>query len=375
VRNTTKRWLAPLLAGAAAIGALGLPAPAAAQEAGLPSVGTSFEAQGPYRVTQASAGGNTFFFPANAGEGGVRHPVILWGNGTGAPVASYRGLLNHYASHGFVVAAANTTNAMSGREMLAGLDQVARWNGQSGHPLSGAVNLERVGATGHSQGAYGAVAAGGDERVDTVFPLQGGNRAANVESAIFFAGGSDAVVSPRLVRSGFSGSRVPAAYAELRGASHFVPVGNGGGFRGPSTAWARAELAGDAQAAALFRGGDCGLCRDGQWTFETNAAFDQRGPVRPPAEQPPTTTPTTPAPPAERPPTPAPPAEQPPAEQPPAEQPPTDRPDRPGLGGGERPSFGEGVSFDRSELRSSLCRLFRAVLSRQLSGLAGGRPV
>jgi predicted dienelactone hydrolase len=155
---------------------MALPAPAGAQTAGLPSVGSNFDATGPYRVTQARDGQNTFYFPADAGEGGVRHPVILWGTGTGANVGSYGGLRNHYASHGFVVAAANTTSAGSGREMLAGLDVLARWNGQSGHPHSGAVDLRNVGATGHSQGAYGAVQAGRAARVSTVFPPPGRQR-------------------------------------------------------------------------------------------------------------------------------------------------------------------------------------------------------
>jgi hypothetical protein len=109
-----------------------------------------------------------------------------------------------------------------------------------------------------------------------------------VRSAIFFAGGSDAIVSPRLVRSGYQSSRLPAAYAELAGASHFAPIGNGGGFRGPSVAWARSELAGDQQASALFRGASCGLCSNRQWTYQTNAQFGQAAPpsARPPAEAP-----------------------------------------------------------------------------------------
>lgn len=256
-----------------AVAVVVVPSPAVAQTATIPSVGANFGGTGPYGVATTAEGAHTFFHPENPGAGGVRHPVILWGNGTGASVSTYAGLLRHFASHGFVVAAANTTNAGSGVEMLAGLDTLAVWNTAAGHRFAGAVDLGRVGATGHSQGAYGAVRAGRDPRVDTVFPLQGGARAIDVDSALYLAGGGDTIVTPGLVRLGFSATTVPAAYAELAGATHFTPIFDGGGFRPVATAWARMELMDDANARTLFRSPTCGLCTAGSWTYETNAAF------------------------------------------------------------------------------------------------------
>jgi hypothetical protein len=274
------------------LAALAVPLPAA--NAALPPV-TDFAAAGPFQTTVTRSGQHTIHHPRNLSPG--THPVILWGNGTGATPTSYSGLLSHLASHGFIVAAANTTNAGSGREMLAGIDVVS-----SDPSLAAGADLQNIGATGHSQGGGGAIAAGADARVDTIFPLQGaiGGSVTNLRStsALFFAGQRDTLVSPTLVRRDFTRtSGIPAGYAELAGASHFVPVGNGGDFRGVATAWARWRLAGDATAGALFAGTSPGLASDRSWTFESNALLRALSPGdggggTPPTTPPPTTPPT-----------------------------------------------------------------------------------
>ena len=106
---------------------VGLFAAAAPQEAdaqtpGLPPVGTDFAAAGPFQVTVQNDAEHTYYSPTALGQGGIDHPIVLWGNGTGTSPSVYDGFLRHLASHGFVVAAANTSNAGSGNEMLAGLE-------------------------------------------------------------------------------------------------------------------------------------------------------------------------------------------------------------------------------------------------------------
>jgi predicted dienelactone hydrolase len=46
--------------------------------------------------------------PERLAQGGLCHPVITWGNGTGSNPSLYKVLLNHLASHGFVVIASNS---------------------------------------------------------------------------------------------------------------------------------------------------------------------------------------------------------------------------------------------------------------------------
>jgi hypothetical protein len=292
------RLLVLLLAVTLGAGVLAVvPRGAGAQAPGLPPVGTDFAATGPYQVTVQTDSAHTYYSPATLGQNGVEHPIILWGNGTGTTPPIYDGLLRHFASHGFVVAAANTSNAGSGNEMLAGLNNLTTFNGQSGNRFFGHLDLEHVGATGHSQGAGGAVAAARDPRVDTIFPLQGYGAPTRTTglTAVYFAGQNDTILTPTIVRSSFTGSSgIPAAYAELAGATHFVPVGNAGGFRGPATAWARWHLAGDGNGRGLFVGSGCGLCRSPDWSaYEANARLQSLGAPATTTTRPSTTSTTT----------------------------------------------------------------------------------
>lgn len=284
----------------ALLGLLGVPLVAQAQTGGFPSVGTAFDRAGPYSVSVVRESAHTYYAPSDVGAGGVRHPVVIWGNGTFNTPSTYDAFLRHLASHGFIVAAANTSNAGSGREMLAGLDHLATKDGRRGDRFEGAVDLSRVAAMGYSQGGGGAMAAARDPRVDTtvaIQPWQGSTSGIRVPT-LYLAGSSDWVVSDRSVESDFEqSSGVPAAFGNLRGASHFEVLGDGGGFRGPATAWLRWFLMGDGLGRDVFVGARCTLCTSSAWVeYRANARLPLAGPVDPPPTTT-TTTPTTTAPP------------------------------------------------------------------------------
>lgn len=267
-----------LFALAMVVAILVAPNAAQAQSGGFPSVGDDFEDDGPYSVETDRGSSHTYYYPSDLGDDGLVHPVILWGNGTGASVSTYASLLRHFASHGFIVAAANTSSAGSGSAMLDGLDNLEDFNEQQSSDFYGAVDLDRVGTTGHSQGGGGAIAAARDNRVATTFPIQPwlGNPSGVDGSAFYMAGQLDTIVRPSTVERDFSqSSGIPAAYGELRGASHFEPVLDGGDFRGAATAWARWQLLDDQIARDEFVGSDCGLCTSFAWNeYETNALLD-----------------------------------------------------------------------------------------------------
>lgn len=253
-------------------------APAVAQQSGCPAVGSNFAQAGPFEVTVQADSEHTYFSPSELGTQGCdQHPVIIWGNGTFTSPSFYQGMLEHWASHGFIVAAANTSNAGSGQEMLAGIDNLTTFNSQSGSRFYNRVDLDHIGATGHSQGAAGAIRAAADPRVTTMFPIQGNGNAVGVDSALFLAGETDPFSGTML--DAYNAATVPAAFAELAGAGHLVPLGDGGGFRGTSTAWARWHLMGDATAAAQFQGDSCGLCTSGDWSdYRANAQLQALDP-------------------------------------------------------------------------------------------------
>ncbi len=241
-----------------------------------------FGAAGPFATEQIGEGPQcTIFRPATLGEGGLRHPVILWGNGTATVPAIYGGLLTHWASHGFIVAAANTSNAGTGQEMLACLDWLTAQDADPASPYAGVVDLAHVGASGHSQGGGGSLMAGQDPRVVVTAPLQpyteqgfGGYDQAcqsNQNGPMFMmSGDADFIAPPQPNQQRvFDDSNVPTLWATLAGADHILsPIGNATDYRAPATAWFRFHLMCDATAEPVFYD-TCELCNDPQWSVMT----------------------------------------------------------------------------------------------------------
>jgi hypothetical protein len=276
------RHLLAIAAGAALLGACasggGFEVEIETQAAGSFPPVTSFDERGPFETTQHALGECQVYRPAVLGENGLTHPVIIWGNGTFAFPAIYTGVLSHLASHGFIVAAANTSNAGDGSQMLACLDDVIAANGTAGSPFFQRVDTARVGASGHSQGGGGTIMAGRDARVRATAPLQpyigwiplGGafSRAAigQQRGPMFLVSGSlDAIALPVLhQRPVYDGVNQPVFWGTRSGATHFEPLGGAGDYRGPVTAWFRAWLMGDADAAEVF-GQPCSLCANTGW--------------------------------------------------------------------------------------------------------------
>jgi hypothetical protein len=254
-----------------------------AQEAGnFPPV-TSFSAPGPFATTRQAGGSTcTIFRPTTLGQGGVTHPVILWGNGTFSSPSNYAALLTHLASHGFIVAAANTSNAGNGSQMIACLNFMTTQNNTSGSVYFQRVDLARVGASGHSQGGAGTIMAGRDARVKATAPMEpfitfipGGGTFSTASIGqqrgpmFLLSGSADTVATPsRHQQPVFNGTNVPVVWGTLAGATHSVPSGSGGGMRGPVTAWFRAKLMDDANAARVFPA-TCTLCTTTGWTVRT----------------------------------------------------------------------------------------------------------
>jgi chlorophyllase-like protein len=250
----------PLLALALVLGVV-----ASALTACWPSVGTDFGAPGPYEVSVREDAEHWYYYPTDLGDAPRPHPVVLWGNGTWVRPEHYDALLRHLASHGFIVAAAYTSNAGSGREMLAGLDNLTAFNRDPESPFYRNVDVGTVATMGHSQGGGGAIEAGRDPRVDVVVPIEPwqGNVSGLHGPTFFLSGQEDTVIPPATVRQKYdaSSSRIPAAYGEVAGADHIVsPLVDGHEFRAPITAWLRWHLLVDVEAKRQFVGSNCTYC-------------------------------------------------------------------------------------------------------------------
>lgn len=231
-----------------------------------PARAADFGTAGPYATAVDVGGITTLYYPRDIAQSTRKHPVIVWGNGTFAFPVVYRELLLHWASHGFIVAAANTPQSNLGISMRAGIDLLTARNADPGSVFHNRVDLDRIGASGHSQGGAAAIVVGDDPRVDTILPIQPGPLA-NIDAvdgpAFLMAGQRDSIVWPALVKSFYNDAdHIPAIYGEVRGADHFTVVGDPGPFASPTTAWFRFQLMDDAEARAQFYGPSCGICTD-----------------------------------------------------------------------------------------------------------------
>lgn len=246
-------------------------------ETGFPNV-NDFAAAGPFDTLNASRGPSCQIYrPQTLGQDGLDHPIVVWGNGTGGSPTTYQELLNHWASHGFVVAAAQTPQAGSGDEMLACLNFLEERNQRASGVFAGNLDLERVAMSGHSQGAGGAIRAGQDRRVTVTVPMQPPetetSSRSNQSGAMFLmSGGVDIVTPPEdQQRPIFDEANVPVFWGIQTRADHNEPPGDAGTFRGPATAWLRFHLMDDSSAESGFFGEDCDLCADERWTIRTKA--------------------------------------------------------------------------------------------------------
>ncbi|WP_327084904.1 acetylxylan esterase [Nonomuraea sp. NBC_01738] len=248
----------PLALLAAVMLALGLTA--------APAHATDWGAPGPYATAVEIGVVNTLYYPRDIAQGTRRHPVIVWGNGTGVAPVVYRDLLLQWASHGFIVSAANTPMSNLGISMRAGIDALTARDADPGSIFHGKVDLEHIGAAGHSQGGAAAIVVGADPRVDVILPIQPGPLA-DIDGvhgpAFLMAGQYDSIVWPALVKAFYNDAdHIPAIYGELRGVNHFTIAGDPGPFAAPTTAWFRFQLMGDAEARSMFYGPGCGICLD-----------------------------------------------------------------------------------------------------------------
>ena len=215
----------------------------------------------------------TMFRPKDLSQGGLCHPVVTWGNGTGSNPSLYKVLLNQLASHGFVVIASDSPNVAQGTPapMVAGVTWVLQQNDDPTSELYQKIDTTHVGATGHSQGAFATTTAGADSHITTIAPLCGASTQRNLHGpAWLFCGGMDTTVPCSTVQTAFNGiTNVPIMLADYLSVDHASWVTFRGTTPGPVeaavTAWMRVQLMGDTALRSWFYGPSCKLCTDAGW--------------------------------------------------------------------------------------------------------------
>ena len=265
-----RRHLAVMVALAALIASMGAltPQPAGAASA----IESQYKVAGTWAVSTANvsdaAGSYVLYYPTNLGAGGVHHPIVTWGNGTGATPSNYTGVLQHLASWGFAVVASTSTATGSGVEVLAGANYLVNQNSNSSSIFFGKLDTTKVAAAGHSQGASGAtnatVLSSGLIKSTVTFNLPNPswvspehvtNWSQITQPILFLTGSNDWLIASASGQTGYyNGIAGPAAKASLKGAGHNNIQGTGGGYLGYFTAWLLYTLEGNTTARGAFVG-------------------------------------------------------------------------------------------------------------------------
>lgn len=212
----------------------------------------------------------TMFRPKTL-EDGKKYPVITWGNGTCAHPLLYSPILEHLASHGFIIIATNSTSVGSGTEMQRALDFVLAENERADSVLFEKIDPALLGAAGHSQGSMATVTVGGNARIKVTVPIEGAMADAvqALKGPVFLISGEeDTLVDPAGVETAFEAATVPAVYGMSMGQDHLMPGRMPEPILKGVTAWFAIHLQGEDAARPIFYGDKCELCTDPSWTLK-----------------------------------------------------------------------------------------------------------
>jgi chlorophyllase-like protein len=223
----------------------------------------------------------TIFRPACMKDG-EKYPVITWANGTCGLTHGYALLLGTVASHGFVIVASNSTwtaTAPTNTVQTHALDYAAALNDDPSSDFYQRLDLDKIGAMGHSQGAAATLVASADSRVKSVILWNGG--ATNAKPFLNVSGDRDVGGRPISgTKTATEGATQPGAWVwyhkvlETGGGStgHLVLMEQPDRVWEMAVAWWKWQLNGDQTAKNMFVGANCGLCNKAdEFEYGTNS--------------------------------------------------------------------------------------------------------
>jgi hypothetical protein len=211
----------------------------------------------------------TIFRPACMKDGET-YPVITWANGTCGETHGYAPLLTGLASHGFVIFASNSTwtaTAPTDKVQLRALDYAKYVNEDPTSDLYHRLDLTKIGAMGHSQGAQATGNASSDPRIKALLFFSGGT--SNNEPFLYVSADRDVTsTSPSSLAQGTDAATQPGAWIfyhqvlETGGnaTGHLLLMEQPERVIDMTIAWWQYMLKGDQTAKQMFVGDGCGLC-------------------------------------------------------------------------------------------------------------------
>ena len=265
---------------------------------------------GPYKVIMTEVEGlpeHTVFVPQDLTPFNAQHPlpVLVWGNGACANSPfEHINFLNEIASHGYMVLATGVIpmtdewyrGPMSKSEQqIESIDWAYAQNADKKSPYYQKIDVKNLCVAGMSCGGLQTLFNCADPRIKTLMICNSG--LFNQQNANQAVGGMPMPPKEKLKEIHTSilyllGGETDIAYGNGMDDFHRIehvpacainyPVGHGGTYREPhggeftvaALAWLDWQLKGDAEAAKMFVGKDCGLSKREKWTIEKNGPFE-----------------------------------------------------------------------------------------------------
>ncbi len=230
-------------------------------------------------VTLETVGDSTLYIPVDGSDSAARFNVMVWGNGTGGTVESYKVMLTSVASQCIAIAAANTGKSGSGLEMQAALNSMREHYSHILQPN------HKVCTAGHSQGGGGSFNAANLVAADCVIAVQPDTNttvqinaplAESVE-VITLWGQDDLLAPARRNRGNVDANSSILTQVETSGEDHYAPTNNRGGVIGSMFRMANiAQLSNDSTLMTEFRGAFWGETTDNTVSASHSKVSDVR---------------------------------------------------------------------------------------------------
>jgi hypothetical protein len=236
--------------------------------------------------------------PSDLAGSGYCHPILIWANGyrdnpeqnppdcvvnsaSNQWCGQYLPMLNHLASHGFVVVAPLSTATADGDPLptIAGLDWMLEQAEDSSSPYYHRLDTANIGQLGHSYGGMSTCMSASDPRYKALATICGTRALSGVHTPmLFFCGGRDTTVDCEGVRSTFlTVTDQPAFFINELNSDHgsWVYEGPDGVSLSSAAAWFRVHLMNDTANREYFYGADCTFCSDDRVEVEQNSLMTQ----------------------------------------------------------------------------------------------------
>ncbi len=233
--------------------------------------------------------------PKNIKTSGYKHPILIWANGykdnpepNGKCVldrnqnwcGQYLPILQHLASHGFVVVASlSTATGTEPYPTLTGMDWIIKENDDPNSPYYQCLDTSKIGQYGHSFGGMSTCMTASDPRYKALMTICGTAELKGVHTPMLFhCGGRDNTVKCDGVRNVFlSVKDQPAMFINELDSDHgsWVYQQAKGVSLSAAAAWFRVFLMNDTANRKYFFGSNCTFCSDSRVKVERNSLMTQ----------------------------------------------------------------------------------------------------